>query len=390
MSSFTVSRTAARHCDTAFFFSGMCFTSSGIIVSLLQEDLGFPYAVTGTLLSLISIGGLIASILCGILPGMIGLSRSTLLLSIGYAIGYLVCALTGNVFLLYIGFFLIGTAKGCTLNTCNLVVGARAKGNPKTLQIMHSLYAAGALLCPFLIEGIRRWSDTAAITAIALMGFVLWLSFATAHLPGKTAESRTRRGGSRAFLKSPSFWLLALLLFCQNAAEISVSGWLVTYYKEQHILEGALASYSMTILWTATLIGRLLVAFVIPIHNRFRALTLMGGACLVLYAVLMRMTDPIPACIALFLYALAMSAVNPLIISGAGDAMTPEGMGILLPIGTVGAIVMPSIIGAVAAEQGIAAGMRCNIFSCAGILLFAGLLWMMEKQGNTTHNKEKK
>ena len=36
----------------AFFISGICAISSGIIVSLLQEQIGFDYGTTGTLLAL--------------------------------------------------------------------------------------------------------------------------------------------------------------------------------------------------------------------------------------------------------------------------------------------------------------------------------------------------
>ena len=43
-----------------FFLSGIYSISSGIVVSLLQERYGFDYNVTGTLLSIMSIGNLMA------------------------------------------------------------------------------------------------------------------------------------------------------------------------------------------------------------------------------------------------------------------------------------------------------------------------------------------
>ena len=46
-----------------FFFSGICTISSGVVVSLLQEEYGFAYGMTGTLLSLLSIGNLLAGLL---------------------------------------------------------------------------------------------------------------------------------------------------------------------------------------------------------------------------------------------------------------------------------------------------------------------------------------
>ena len=45
----------------AFFLSGICVISSGVIVSILQEIYGFSYAATGTLLSFMSIGNMAAS-----------------------------------------------------------------------------------------------------------------------------------------------------------------------------------------------------------------------------------------------------------------------------------------------------------------------------------------
>ena len=39
----------------AFFISGICAISSGVVVSLLQEELGFAYGTTGTLLAMMNV-----------------------------------------------------------------------------------------------------------------------------------------------------------------------------------------------------------------------------------------------------------------------------------------------------------------------------------------------
>ena len=46
-----------------FFFSGICSIRAGMVVSLLQERYGFAYGMTGSLLSLLSIGNLLAGFL---------------------------------------------------------------------------------------------------------------------------------------------------------------------------------------------------------------------------------------------------------------------------------------------------------------------------------------
>ena len=51
----------------AFFLSGICAISSGVVVSILQEIYGFAYGMTGTLLSLMSIGNLLAGFASGML-----------------------------------------------------------------------------------------------------------------------------------------------------------------------------------------------------------------------------------------------------------------------------------------------------------------------------------
>lgn len=50
-----------------FFFSGICSIRAGMVVSLLQERYGFAYGMTGSLLSLLSIGNLLAGFLIGVL-----------------------------------------------------------------------------------------------------------------------------------------------------------------------------------------------------------------------------------------------------------------------------------------------------------------------------------
>ena len=99
-----------------FFFSGICAISSGVVVSLLQEQYGFAYGMTGTLLSLMSIGNLLAGFLIAMLPGKLGMKPSILLLTIGYALGYAMMGLSGAVAVLALGFFLVGIAKGSVIN----------------------------------------------------------------------------------------------------------------------------------------------------------------------------------------------------------------------------------------------------------------------------------
>ena len=357
----------------AFFFSGVCAISSGVVVSLLQEQYGFAYGVTGTLLSLMNIGNLVAGFLSGVLPGMLGgMKRSVLLLSLGYLAGYGLMGFTGAVALLGLGFFLVGAAKGQVINTCTVLVGDSSPDRTRGMNIMHSCYACGALLCPFVIAAAGRAGAKAPLFLLALLGAALWLAFALTPM-----ERGGRKAGGRidwSFLRSVRFWLLMGLIFCQNAAETSVTGWMVTYFKDSGIIAGALSTYTVTVMWGATLVARLLIAFVFPFKNPRKAMVVMGAGCIVTYFGLMLARSQGAAILLLFLFAFSMAGMNPTAVAAAGRMTTVTSIAILLPAASLGAIVMPWVIGLVAETAGLTAGMASNIVPCVGMLVFAALV----------------
>ena len=91
-------------------------------------------------------------------PGKLGMKPSILLLTIGYALGYAMMGLSGAVAVLALGFFLVGIAKGSVINTCTILVSDNSADRTRGMNLMHSCYACGALLCPFLIAAAGRVS----------------------------------------------------------------------------------------------------------------------------------------------------------------------------------------------------------------------------------------
>lgn len=359
----------------SFFLSGICAISSGVIVSLLQDHYGFAYGMTGTLLSFMSIGNMAASFASGILPGKIGTRNTVMLLCSGYFIGYLMMSLTGILPLLISAFLLVGIAKGCALNNCTVLVGDNSADRTQGMSLMHACYACGALLCPILIALFQKGGARLPMIGIAIIGALLWINFMLAGLPGKKTAKQKETGKKEFdFLKSQKFWLITALIFCQNAAETSVTGWMVTYYKGQGILNGVFSTYTVTVMWGATLIARLLIAFVFPVKNTFKSLTIMGVGCTILYGFMIFANAPVGAILLLFAFAFSMAGVNPVAIAGVGKIMNNASMGVLLPIGGIGAIVMPWIIGIVADFAGLKIAMLTNLVPCIGIAVLSFIL----------------
>ena len=357
-----------------FFFCGICVISAGVVVSLLQEQYGFAYGMTGTLLSLMSVGNLLAGFLTGVLPGLLGLKRSVLLLTLGYAVGYGIMGFSGAEVLLALAFFLVGIAKGSAMNACTILVSDNSADRTRGMNLMHSCYACGALLCPFLIAAAARVSTTLAVLVLAALGVVIWLVYRATPMDNRPQNAK---GGAKidwSFLHSARFWLLTVLLFCQNAVEQSVTGWMVTYFKGSGILEGTLATYTVTVMWGATLIARLLIAFVFPFRQPRRAMVVMAVGCTAFYAAMMRVHTPLAAILLLFAFAFSMAGMNPTIVASAGKMTSVTSIGVMLPAASGGAILMPWIIGRVAEHAGLAAGMASNVVPCAGLIVFSILV----------------
>lgn len=363
-----------------FFISGICAISSGVVVSLLQERYGFAYSMTGTLLSLLSIGNLLAGFLTGILPDKLGMKNSILLLAAGYAVGYTVMGLSGAMVLLMAAFFLAGLAKGSVTNICTILVGDNSADRTKGMNLMHGCYACGALLCPFLIAAAARGGSSLPMYLLAALGVALWAVYALTPMEHKHGG---KSGGTDwSFLKSSRFWLLTGLIFCQNAAETSVTGWMVTYFKDSGIIAGALSPYTVTVMWGATLIARLLIAFVFPFKDACKAMIGMGAFCIVFYIGLVRANSQLTAILLLFAFAFAMAGMNPTAVANAGRMTSVTSIGIMLPVASSGAIIMPWIIGIVAEHAGIGVGMASNIVPCVGMLLFAVAVSRLPKEEN--------
>lgn len=358
----------------AFFLSGICAISSGVVVSLLQQRYGLAYGVSGSLISVMSVGNLVAGFLAGLLPGRLGLKVTTLILGTGYALGYALMGLSGQVWLLTAAFALVGLAKGGTINACTILVGDNVPDRTRGMNAMHSCYACGALLCPFVAAGAAAALGADGPTIVlAVLGVGLWLAFAAAPA-SLTGRRQSAARPDWSFCRSPKFWLLTALIFCQNGAETSVTGWLVTYFKDQGILSGSVSPYTVTLLWGATMAARLVLAFVHPPKDPYRAMLWMGLGCTVFYGGLMLARTQVPALLLLLFFALSIAGMNPTAVACAGQMTSVTSMGVMLPVAGLGAILMPWVIGVVADHAGLLAGMACNIVPCAGMLLFAALV----------------
>ena len=373
-------------------FDGLCAASAGVIMPLLREMYGLSYSYTGTLLAVYSTGNLAAGLLCACLPAKIGQRNTARILTSGFAIGYgmlLLSGITGSAksteaasaaaavlpagVLLPAAFLTAGLGKGSTINNCMVIAGSVPGRRTEGVNLVNAVFAVGSLLSPilYIVFGNSPFR-LLPIAAVTCSGLMVWGLVMTLRL-----DSGIKKKGEKTdtgFLKDRHFLLSVGYLFMNQCAEISVTGWLVTYFKDTGILSGIYSELTVTVIWTSMLIGRLLIAFVLKPDSPLRSLRLMSAASLAAYVVMLFAPSGAAAVTALFLFGLSDSGCYPTSIAQAGKVLSNASVGIMVPIAGIGAVVMPYIVGAAAQTFGIAAGMLCPAAALAGMLAISFFL----------------
>ena len=328
----------------AFFVSGMMSNVLGSLLPCIAEEYGLSLTFQGTVLSVNQVGNLLALLLAGYLPYAIGRKKSTVLLSSGIVLGFIGMVLTGNPVFLAVCFVLLGLGRGTMSNITNVIIGETAENKVAGLNLLHGSFAIGAFLSPFLVVlfGTHRWSVSALIIALAM-------SIALALL-AKSNLSNTKSvkvSQETAFPKAFSFWLNTFILFCYLCAETTFMGWLVTYFTNQGIFSSSLANAMSALLWLMILVSRLITAVVSKSVKR-ESIILFLGSCMTLFTVLLvNTTNSVMATICVLCIGLSMGGIYPTTLATMEKKFTESTIatGICIGVATLGAVIMPNIVG---------------------------------------------
>ncbi len=349
-------------CGTTFLINGFLALSLGSLMPYLRESYGFSYILSGSMLSMHSIGNLISTFVSGVLPFKYGRRKTAVALgSMGIVFYLLLLFCGGNTTLLLLAFFLSGVARGSCTNMNNSVINLTLPGKAWAMNILHACFAVGAFICPFMIVALAG-IDTEGwrIAVVILAAFYLFqqIIFGTMKTP-ENYPTRKEGGSDWGFLKLPRFQLVCVIMFFYMCVEQGVNGWLVTYFQDSGFLNASQAQSMASLLWIFILAGRLLCAiFSSRIPKEFLLCCTACGYAVFFFALLFS-RSLVPIIICTMGVGFFMAGIYPTVLSTLGDICKnyPLAMSVVLTITGVGAIVMPSVIGYVADSHGIVLGM---------------------------------
>lgn len=338
----------------------------------IVAGLGITYAQAGLFFTLLSLGSFFGTSLGAAASDRVprrllfALCASCLaagLAALGLVRGYLPAALV--IFL----FSLTGSPVGAIGQS--IMLGAWPGKRERNLSLMSSFGALGSLLAPILVSinysvGLAwRWPflETAGL-ALALLVLSLAVRIPAAGVP-------RARVPARAILSNRRVLGVAVMIFLSIAIDLGFVYWLAEYFAAELAVDLRLASSVVGIYLAGIIAGRLSIPLVL---KRLQPdVHLAATLCLALAAIVLFTLVPSPAAKAALcaLYGLGVGPVFPLLMAR-GTREFPEQSGavtgVLYGSMSLGGVVFPLLVGALAQAIGIAR----SYWFCAAVAL--GLL----------------
>lgn len=359
----------------AFFVSGAASQPLGSFIPFLRDAYGFSYDFSGVLLSCQSIGNLVSVLIAGILPAYLGRRRSILTTAVWMALAFAIFASgLGSPLLLAAAFLMTGIARGGNSNFANTMMST-LPGDKATrgYNLLHGAFAVGALLSPLLLVACSNalpnfgWRLMAA--GLGLLVVSQLVVYARMPLPPEP-PAKGMKQVDYSFLRNKNFYLGSAMLFFYISTEYAIVGWLVTYFQDIGVLAPDQAQMMNSLLWLVIFIGRMIGAAVTGRISRERLLTIDGFGFFAFFLVVFFSRTPaliIPGVIGVGFF---MATIYPSAFSVGSDSIRGSDFGasILVFSGSFGGIITPGLVGFVAEQAGIQAGMGVVVASTAALL----------------------
>ena len=367
-----------------FFVSGASSLLMGNLMPFLREQYGISYARAGLLLSLPSWGNLASIFITGYLPTYIGRRRTVLLTASWMMVAFaLVTFGLGGAAALPLVCLMIGIARGGNTNFSNTMMSTLpGKKSAIGYNLLHGSFALGAVLAPLALIACTACNPNGwryMTAGIAVLCLIQILVYSRMRLPRENI-TKSIKAVDRSFLKNKSFWLGASILFFYISAEYAIVTWLVTYFKDTGVLSDQVSQMMSSLLWVVIFIGRMIGAVLVGKVSRKIILVVDGVGLLVFFLLVFFSRSELPIFIGIMGVGLFMATIYTYALAMGTEKIKGNDLGVSTMIfcGSVGGIVTPAIVGMIAEQAGIQAGMGV-VVAVTAMLLAAILLSVFAK-----------
>ncbi|OAA31746.1 hypothetical protein AT15_02665 [Kosmotoga arenicorallina S304] len=246
-----------------FFNFGFSAIAFGSALPAIEKSLNIDHEKAGLILATSSLGFFSAAFFTMIFGKKLGAFKSlTLSMLINTVALFLITGARAFLWL-FASYLLLNFGNG--LLEIDSGVGAsiiEKERRGSILNLMHSLYALGAILSPVLVSlFLKSESDWWMPFFIAGLSNAFVFIFSIRLLPAKAGPTKkiedpemVKGSGKRDTV----FWLIMIGVFLYVGYEVGFSSWLSAYIYDVKELDLRLAALFPSLLWLGLLVGRLL------------------------------------------------------------------------------------------------------------------------------------
>lgn len=372
------------------FSNGLSDSAPGALIPYIEKYYGIGYAVVSIIFVTNAIGFIVAAFCVDGLRSRLGRAKTLIIGQILSIIGFAAIVCTPPFGVVIAAFFFLGLGIAINLALGN-VFAANLHNSTKMLGIIHGSYGIGGTIGPIIAtamvtKGGLPWSRYYLITlsmAIFNLAFAAW-SFWTyevetgsnllplerppSGLDGSTnVQSITKRPSEFSQIKtnllnmiksfkSKTVILGALFIFAYQGAEVSISGWVISFLITTRHGNPAAVGYVTAGFWGGITLGRFLLSH--PAHRIGEKLFVYGmvvGSAL-FELLVWQVPNVVGDAVALGVMGLLLGPVYPcamvIFSRGIGKKDQVSSLGVISAFGSSGGAVAPFTTGILAQAAG--------------------------------------
>lgn len=253
--------------------NGLNDSAPGALIPYLEKHYSVGYAIVSLIFVTNAVGFLAAAPLTHLLETRLGRSGAYMAALAFMAAGYVILLCTPPYPLVVASFFFIGLGEAFDL-ALNNVYCANTGNGTTALGLLHGGYGVGGTVGPLIATAIASsgavWSRFYAVAvSLAVLngvyaGYIFWgyqndevanSSTSTSATPAPSKTQLLRRA-----VKSPVTLLGAIFIFAYQGAEVSISGWIISFLVAARGGDLSSVGYVTAGFWGGIAVGRFLLA----------------------------------------------------------------------------------------------------------------------------------
>jgi MFS family permease len=218
---------------------GIVFTTLGAILPSVIEKFGIDMIHAGSLMSFLSIGILIGSLVFGPIADRFGYKALLSFCILFILLGLEGIAWAAQFWILRLSILLIGLGGGIINGATNALVADISEGERSAnLSLLGIFFGIGAIGIPFLLGILLNkvpYETFISITGLIVLLPLIFFLFIRFPQPKQAQKFPVREG--LGLLKNATLLLFGFILFFESGIEIIVSSWTAEFLKEELLIQ---------------------------------------------------------------------------------------------------------------------------------------------------------